>query len=220
MLRGYLFAGLLILLGLTGVGFIAVQASARMGNAPPPASPRRAGPGRADAPTVVDAGVVARPAADAAAPATSADAAVAARPAADAVAPATAVDAGVAVTALPDAAAPAPPPRAGPEPAAVIEFSEASVAAGRADVKAVRGLVERFGYRDADYALTPYAGERPSAAQNQALARKRCQEVAQLVRRSGVSRRWITCKDPVVPDPHAVKTDAAWRKVEIHVVKR
>ena len=223
MIRGYLVAAAMLVLGLAGVVAIATQASrslsadrpAKSTAAPgktqptPPGMTQPTPPGMAPPPAQADAGAPAPVMA-----ATGADAGVA-----------QAVDAGPRPV-EPDAAVPAagPPKHPGPPPVLVLEFKVSSSSPSRQGRKAVRRLVREHGYKGVHYLLTGYAAEKRRPRRNRRLARRRCRKVARLIRKRGVSRRWFRCGDPVYRQLKSKATDAhkvpAWRKVEIRLEKR
>jgi hypothetical protein len=161
------------------------------------------------------------------------DAAMRARP----IKPMAAPDAGVQVKPImatmgvmqPDAMRPppmvsgAPPRHPGPAPVLVIQFRAESGRSSKDHYRAVRQLVEQHGYRDLEYHLTGYAAEMHRDRYNLDLAKKRCRRVARLIRKRGVSRRWIKCLAPVYRNqtskPEAAHLTPAWRRVEIRVKK-
>ncbi len=227
MIRAYLLAFVLLGLGLGGVVVIASQASGSLaskqaktsaptkGMAPQATGPMRARPvAMRPRPKAVDAGVP-RPR-----PMATPDAAVA-----------KSLDAGAPMrpVATPDAAAPAPTPatgppkHTGPTPQLVVQFTEGSSRVPKKVRRAIRKLVKAHGYKDIRYKLTGYGAERSKPKYCRALAKRRCRRVARLIRKRGVSRRWIDCEKPVYRESKGKPTDAhkipAWRRVEVRVVK-
>jgi outer membrane protein OmpA-like peptidoglycan-associated protein len=218
VIRGYLVAVLLLVLGSAGVVAIATQASRSLSTdkstKPVAKAPEKTPPGQAGMRPVADA----KPDAgtpEAAMAASSVDAGVA-----------KAVDAEAPRPVMPDAAvvAAGPPKHTGPTPALVVEFKVSSSSPSRKARKAVRRLVREHGYKHVHYLLTGYAAEKRRPKRNRRLARKRCRKVARLIRKRGVSRRWFKCGDPVYRQLKGKATDAdkvpAWRKVEIRLEKK
>jgi outer membrane protein OmpA-like peptidoglycan-associated protein len=160
--------------------------------------------------------------------------------------PAGTLDAGVprpvatpdaAVTPSPDAAAPkrpasepdaavaatGPPKQTGSAPVLVVQFKTRSTRPPKKFYRAIRKMVRTHGYKGVRYQLTGYGAERRRPKHNRALARRRCRKVARLIRKRGVSRRWIHCGPPVFRTLKRKPTDAdktpSWRRVEIRVEK-
>lgn len=223
MIRAYLLAISMLGLGLAGVVVIASQAnrSRSPGKAGAPTGtvakePQTtlamgAGPIRArPQPTAMDAGVAP------VRPRVTPDAAVAPSP--DAAAPMRPIS-------TPDAAvvSTGPPKHAGPAPVLVVEFGARSTRPPKKYRRAIRKLVKAHGYKNVRYKLTGYGAERRRPKSNRALARRRCRRVARLIRKRGVSRRWIDCGPPVFRSVKRKPTKAdkapAWRRVEIRVEK-
>lgn len=127
--------------------------------------------------------------------------------------------------ATPDAAvvSTGPPKQTGPAPALVVVFDKRSTRTPKKMRQAIRKLVKAHGYKDVQYKLTGYGAERRKPKYNRALARRRCRKIARLIRKRGVSRRWIDCAPPVFRKEKRKATEAdkvpAWRRVEIRVVK-
>jgi len=226
VIRGYLVAVLLLVLGSAGVVAIATQASRSLSTdkstKPVAKAPEKTPPGSNGMKTVADA------AADAGTPepamaAAGADAGVAKSVDASV---AKALDAEAPRAGTPDAAvvAAGPPKHTGPAPVLVVEFRVSSSSPSRQARKAVRRLVREHGYKDVHYLLTGYAAEKRRPKRNRRLARRRCRKVARLIRKRGVSRRWFKCGDPVYRQLKGKATDAdkvpAWRKVEIRLEKK
>ncbi len=128
-------------------------------------------------------------------------------------------------TSTPDAAVATtgPPKHTGPTPALVVEFSVRSTRVPKKTKRAIRKLVRERGYKGVRYKLTGYGAERRRAKHNRALARRRCRKIARLIRKRGVSRRWIDCGPPVFRSIKRKPTEAdkapEWRRVEIRVEK-
>jgi len=223
VIRAYLLAISMLGLGLAGVVVIASQANRPRAPSEPGSPPGTVsrdtkvaaamGPGptrERPRPVVTDAG------APRVRPRVTPDAAV--TPSPDAAAPkrpVAAPDAAVATT--------GPPRHAGPAPVLVLDFSTGSTKATRNHRRAIRKLVRAHGYKDVRYKLTGYGAERRRPKNNRALARRRCRRIARLIRKRGVSRRWIDCGPPVFRSVKRKPTDAdkapAWRRVEIRVEK-
>jgi hypothetical protein len=223
VIRAYLLALSMLGLGLAGVVVIASQASRSLSGGKPSATDgATAKPSRApDA--MVSGPAVARPrpktpdsGAPPPRPRITPDAGLARTP--DAAAPMRPV-------ATPDAAVPStgPPKHAGPAPVLVVEFRRGSTRPSKRYRRAIRKLVREHGYKNVRYKLTGYGAERRKPKNNRALARRRCRKVARLIRKRGVSRRWIECGPPVFRSVKRKPTDAdrapAWRRVEIRVEK-
>jgi outer membrane protein OmpA-like peptidoglycan-associated protein len=104
-----------------------------------------------------------------------------------------------------------------------LEFDVGSAKPAPAELRKVRDLVDKHGYKDKKYLITGYAGELARGKYNRNLGRKRCQQVLGLFRKRGVSRRWLVCQDPVFREkdgaPSAAHKGPAWRRVEVRVTK-
>ncbi len=231
LIKGYLVAFLLLALGLTGVGTVALQASRSLDSGEGKGSAAAATKDRLAAHRALPRErLVPRRRARVEPRAVARDAGVPGAGAAGDAGPAKATpDAGAPAAAAaepPPVMAPtAGPPRpAGPEPVLVIQFEAKRSHPSRTDRRAVRHLVDKYGYKDVDYNLTAYAAERHKPRYNKALARRRCRHVSRLIRKRGVSRRWIHCQDPVYRKRRGTAKAAdlvpAWRRVEIRAVKR
>jgi len=222
-------------LGLGGVVFIASQANrpgaSKPSGAPPPAASMegladkamgagviRARPRPMRPSATLDAGAQRPLAKPDAAVAKPSDAGTGAAPAADAETPQQ-------PTAEPDAAVATtgPPKHPGADPALVVQFKVRSTRPPKKYRRAIRKLVKAHGYKNVRYKLTGYGAERRRPKHNRALARRRCRKVTRLIRKQGVSRRWIDCGPPVFRTKKRKPTKAdktpSWRRVEIRVEK-